>query len=164
MLRTCDVKRINSTSCHSMTYGDVKTSHACIISILMSLLGRWVIRVTTVEIVLGEVDQMFWFNCTVILAILCGVNSYHCLSDCDENGLIPTRHTPALSSSYALLAYCLSLWEGIHCSNCTPGTGHKLYDNITELVPLERCYSICFSKVRLKVTSMLACRDLSITA
>ena len=94
----------------------------------------------------GEVDQMILFKCTIILAILCGVNSYHCLFNCDENGLQPTRRLllPAEGYGYDTLIHCN---DATHCSNCTPGTGHKLYDNITDLVPLERCYSICFSKV-----------------
>ena len=86
------------------------------------------------EIVFGEVDQMFWFKCTIILAILCGVNSYHCVRDCDIYDRIPYEEL------------ICGVVPGF-CSSCTPGTGHKLYDKIIELVPLERCYSICFSEV-----------------
>ena len=99
------------------------------------------------DTVFGEVDQMFLFKCTIILAILCGVNSYHCVRDCDENDLIPTRQPIKFINTYKSLIHCSDKSYVEHCSNCTPGTGHKLYDNITDLVPLERCYSICFSNV-----------------
>ena len=98
------------------------------------------------EIVFGEVDQMFWFECTVILAILCDVNSYHCVSDCDENGLTPTRDTVHIHK-WPPGQYESLICGPRYCSGCTPGTGHKFYDNFTELVPLEQCYSICFSNV-----------------
>ena len=106
-------------------------------------------------------DQMFLFKCTVILAILCGVNSYHCVRDCDENGLIPTGTKPTPFDDYTYESLLTGCVDDTHCSGCTPGTGHKLYDNITELVPLERCYSICFSNVSDQRASL--CRDLSVS-
>ena len=99
---------------------------------------------------------MFLFKCTVILALLCGVNSHHCIPEfgCDENGLFSTglKLTPDDSYTYeSLKTGCL---DKTHCSGCTSGTGHKLYDSETELVPVERCYSICFSNVSDQHVSM----------
>ena len=98
---------------------------------------------------------MFLFKCTVILALLCGVNSHHCIQKfgCDENGLFLTEMKLTSFPGYfeSLLTGCA---DDTHCSNCTSGTGHKLYDSLAELVPVERCYSICFSNVSDQHVSM----------
>ena len=118
------------------------------------MLVVFVILSASAEIVLGKVKQMFLFKCTVILALLCGVESHHCLFRCDENGLIPTQLRPVLADGYAYESLLTGCGDATHCSNCTSGTGHKLYNSIDELVPVERCYSICFSNVSDQHVSM----------
>ena len=83
----------------------------------------------------------------VLFVVVGEVSSYHCtLFHCDpETGL---RKETLLSTtySYEVTSQCA---DPTHCDDSTPGTGHKLSSELTDdLIAVERCYSFCYTNVR----------------
>ena len=89
-------------------------------------------------------------NCLALfmLAVLVAEASGHdCLINCDpETGLRQEELFP-YTFPYEVLSQCV---DPAHCDDSTPGTGHKLISALTEdLIVAERCYSFCYTNVRL---------------
>ena len=83
-----------------------------------------------------------------VLAVLVAEASGHdCHINCDpETGLRKDELFP-LTFPYEVLSQCA---DPTHCDDSTPGTGHKLFSALTEdLIAVERCYSFCYTNVRL---------------
>ena len=84
-------------------------------------------------------------------ALLCEVDTYHCKSQApipcanDSDSLFSTLLPPEIYP-YTMLSHCA---DSKRCDDSTNGTGHQLYDRLSEdVVSVERCYSFCFSNVR----------------
>ena len=83
-----------------------------------------------------------------VLAVLVTEASGHdCNLNCDpETGLRKEELFP-YTFPYEVLSQCA---DPTHCDDSTPGTGHKLFSALTEdLIAVERCYSFCYTNVRL---------------
>lgn len=80
------------------------------------------------------------------------VAGYHCQENCDSEGLIleelPTKFIPVERVSQCAEPSSEVLSEAVHCDDSSTGTGHLLYEELTEdVLAVERCYSFCFNRV-----------------
>ena len=95
--------------------------------------------------------MLFLSGILLVSALLCSlrVESHHCQHpfpcSSDSDTLVPFL-LPSQKYSYEVLSQCA---DPTHCDDSTNGTGHQLYDSLSEdVVSIERCYSFCFSNVR----------------
>ena len=91
-----------------------------------------------------EMGSLDFFNC-VLFVLVAVASGQDCFIN-PETGL--RRETLfSISFSYEELSQCA---DPAHCDDSTPGTGHKLFSDLTEdLIAVERCYSFCYTNVRM---------------
>ena len=91
----------------------------------------------------------------LVLAVLLAEASGHdCTNNCDPETGLRREELFLCNYSYELLSQCA---DPAHCDNNTPGTGHKLFSDLTEdLIAVERCYSLCYTNVRLTACTAAA--------
>ena len=90
-----------------------------------------------------------------VLAVLVTKTSGHdCVVNCDTETGLRKEELFLYTHSYKDVSQCT---DPTHCDDSTPGTGHKLFSALTEdLIAVERCYSFCYTNVRL-TTKMAKC-------
>ena len=75
------------------------------------------------------------------------VSAHHCVFNCDPVTGLRKEELFAITHGYEALSQCN---DPSHCDDSTPGTGHKLFSNLSEdLIAVERCYSFCYTNVSL---------------
>ena len=96
----------------------------------------------------------------VLAVLLAEASGNHCTFNCDpETGLRRDELFVYTKYPYESRSQCAA---PTHCDNSTPGTGHKLFSDLTEdLIAVERCYSFCYTNVRLTACTAAACRSVN---
>ena len=94
-------------------------------------------------------NLFFWCAAIFLVGPIAG---YHCQENCDSEGLIP-EELPTTFIPVEQVSQCAEppgdvLSEAVHCDDSSTGTGHLLYEGLTEdVLAVERCYSFCFISV-----------------
>ena len=75
------------------------------------------------------------------------VSSHDCtFFHCDPETGLRKETLISATVSYEVTSQCV---DPTHCDDSTPGTGHKLSSELTDdLIAVERCYSYCYTNVR----------------
>ena len=94
----------------------------------------------------------------VLAVLLAEASGHECYcTDHPETGLRNEKLFVYTKYPYESRSQCAA---PSHCDNSTPGTGHKLFSDLTEdLIAVERCYSFCYTNVRLTACTAAACRS-----
>ena len=84
----------------------------------------------------------------LLLAVLVAeASGMNCRFNCDPVTGLTREELIPIHCLYQNLSQCNNPSS---CDDSTPGTGHKLFGALTEdLIAVERCYSFCYSNVRL---------------
>ena len=90
-------------------------------------------------------DHLAHFVLAIVL--VAEASGYHCtFFHCDPETGLRKETLISATVSYEDTSQCV---DPTHCDDSTPGTGHKLSSELTDdLIAVERCYSFCYTNVR----------------